>query len=305
MDLPRIDGEVRSRLRRRFGDAVEPWLEGLPGRMATLADRWELQFGEVIPHGSMSVVVRCRAREDRPAVLKLSPDTQRLAGEAAALAHWSGAHAPRVLDADTNLGALLLEEITPGTTLRQSGYYPRVDDLASLLRGLHGKDPPPQAFPDLSQRITNLFTSWQRPRQRDPRLVELVPSRLLDRGERLAHRLAQTSSARVLLHGDLTPVNILDAGEDRGLVAIDPAPCIGDPAFDAIDLLVWQAQTLEAIRQRTNELAPAMGVDPARLLSWCAAFAAMAVMDVAELPGSSEQQIRSLLELAQQVPAAS
>jgi streptomycin 6-kinase len=31
----------------------------------------------------------------------------------------------------------------------------------------------------------------------------------------------------------LTPSSILDGGAERGLVAIDPAPCLGDPAFDA------------------------------------------------------------------------
>lgn len=93
----------RRRLTRRFGDAVEPWLEDLPRRLAALGDRWNLQIGEVIPQGSMSVVIRCRAREGQPAVLKLTPDTKRLADEAAALRQWSGAHVPNVLEAHTGV----------------------------------------------------------------------------------------------------------------------------------------------------------------------------------------------------------
>jgi streptomycin 6-kinase len=42
-----------------------------------------------------------------------------------------------------------------------------------------------------------------------------------------------------VLHGDLTPSNILDGGAERGLVAMDPAPCLGDAAFDAVDLILW------------------------------------------------------------------
>ena len=49
-----------------------------------------------------------------------------------------------------------------------------------------------------------------------------------------------------MLHGDLTPGNILDGGTERRLVAIDPAPCLGDAAFDAVDLILWQAGNLDA-----------------------------------------------------------
>src|SRR5690349_14029377 len=119
-----VQSEVRRRLTRRFGDTVEPWLEELPDRLAALQDRWNLRLREVIPRGSMSVVIRCQAPDDTRAVLKVSPDVQRLACETAGLGYWAGGHVPRVLDADVGMGALLLEEITPGTTLRDSGHYP-------------------------------------------------------------------------------------------------------------------------------------------------------------------------------------
>nr|WP_225882432.1 aminoglycoside phosphotransferase family protein [Streptomyces aureocirculatus] len=37
-----------------------------------------------------------------------------------------------------------------------------------------------------------------------------------------------------LLHGDLHLGNVLDGGQ-RGLMAIDPKACAGDPCFDAVD----------------------------------------------------------------------
>jgi streptomycin 6-kinase len=74
-------------------------------------------------------------------------------------------------------------------------------------------------------------------RDSNPTLVVLVPPELFDRGRRLALRLTEDRSRTVLLHGDFTPVNILDGGERRGLVAIRPASCLGDPAFDPVDLL--------------------------------------------------------------------
>jgi streptomycin 6-kinase len=82
--------------------------------------------------------------------------------------------------------------------------------------------PPESRAPDLSR--TEIPSSL------------LNPARAVRAGCELALRLAAEPSARVLLHGDLTPANILDGGVARGLVAIDPAPCVGDPAFDGVDL---------------------------------------------------------------------
>src|SRR5207253_747165 len=80
-----------------------------------------------------------------------------------------------------------------------------------------------------------LFDSGTKPYTRHPELLELIPLELYERGRRLASRLVEHVSPTSLLHGDLTPSNILDGGGKRGLVAIDPAPCLGDDlAFDAV-----------------------------------------------------------------------
>jgi len=186
-----------------------------------------------------------------------------------------------------------MEEIEPGTPLLDSGTYPALSEVAQLLTALHTQGTPDLAFPSVADRVAYLFASWARPRQSDPTLVALVPPELFDRGRRLALRLAEEPSPTVLLHGDFTPVNILDGGERRGLVAIDPAPCLGDPAFDAIDLLFWQVGDLDTISRRAELLAPAIGVDATRLLDWCTAFAGMAAGDLggtgqrAEPPGTT------------------
>jgi streptomycin 6-kinase len=85
---------------------------------------------------------------------------------------------------------------------------------------------------------------------------------LYERGRRLATRLAEGVPPIALLHGDLTPSNTLDGGAQRGLVAIDPAPCFGDDlAFEAVDLLLWQADDVDTIAARAKLLAPAIGAD--------------------------------------------
>ena len=93
---------------RRFGDGVQSCLEELPGRLLVLTERWSLELDSVIPQGSMSVVIRCRTRQGQRAVLKISPDRERVAKETAGLAHWSTTHVPAVLGTDPSMGALLM-----------------------------------------------------------------------------------------------------------------------------------------------------------------------------------------------------
>lgn len=198
------------------------------------------------------MVIRCRTQQGQRAVLKISPDRERLVNETAGLAHWSTTHLPTVLRAVPSTGALLMEEIEPGTF---SGTYPALSDVAQVLTALHTQGTPELAFPSVADRVPTCLPPGHDRASATP-VVALVPPELFDRGRRLALRLAEEPSPTVLLHGDLTPVNIGDGGERRGLVAIDPAPCLGDPAFDAVDLLLWQAGDLDTISRRAELLAP-------------------------------------------------
>jgi streptomycin 6-kinase len=208
------------------------------------------------------------------------------------------------------MGALLMEVIEPGTPLQESGTFPALGAVAQLLTALHTERTADLAFPSVTDRVAYLFAAWARERRRDPAQVALVPEDLFDRGRRFALRLAEETSRTVLLHGDFTPVNILDGGQPRGLVAIDPCPTLGDPAFDAIDLLFWQAGDLDTIMRRAESLAPGIGVEPRRLLDWCTAFAGMAAADLggagqrAEPPGADRAaRIRAALSLSAQAPS--
>ena len=310
-DVPNLD-EARQRLVRRFGDGVQSWLEELPSRLLVLRARWGLELGRVLPKGSMSVVIGCRTARGQRAILKICPDRERVAKEIAGLAHWSTPHVPTVLQTEPSMGALLMEEIEPGIALQDSGRYPALTELGSLLSSFctQGRPDPDLAFPSVADRVDYLFDSCGPWRDSNPALVALVPPELFERGRRLALRLAEEPSRTVLLHGDFTPVNILDGGERRGLVAIDPAPCLGDPAFDPVDLVFWQAADLDAISQRVEVLAPAIGVEATRLLDWCIAFAGMAAMDLvgpgqrAEPPDDTRsRRVSAALSLAARVPS--
>jgi streptomycin 6-kinase len=251
----------------------------------------------------MSVVVSCQTADGRPAVLKISPDRSRLANEASALESWATVHTPTVLAVDESVGALLLEAIEPGVSLAESATYPRLEIVAELLTSLYATGVPDASYPTLAERIAYLFDSGTKPYTRHPELIELVPLELYERGRQLASRLAESVLPSALLHGDLTPRNILDSGDERGLVAIDPAPCLGDDlAFEAIDLVLWRADDVDLIGARAEQLAPAIGVDARRLIDWCTAFAAMTALELCEAFDSSPDRIRVAVTLASQAP---
>lgn len=223
-----------------------------------------------------------------------------MAFEATALDAWHTIHTPAVIALDEQLGALPIEAIEPGTPLVVSSIYPAGESVAELMGSLHGSGVPDPAYPTVEQRVAYLFDSSAKLYERHPELAALIPPELYERGRRLATRLAQHDSPIVLLHGDLTPSNILDGGAERGLVAIDPAPCLGDAAFDALDLILWQADDLATIDARTEQLAAATGADAERLFGWCVAFAAMSALDLASHGNGPCARIEAHLELASQ-----
>jgi len=135
--VPDLDDELRRRLGRRFGAAVESWLDELPPVLGELAERWDIEYESLIQRGSISVVLRCRTADGRRAVLKISPQRTRVVEEAAALARWTTVHVPAVLAFDEDVGALLIEAVDPGTPLVESSVYPPLEHVAALIASLH------------------------------------------------------------------------------------------------------------------------------------------------------------------------
>jgi streptomycin 6-kinase len=301
--FPGIDEDVHRSLVVRFGPDVDAWLDELPRALSSLAERWQVEVGALIPGGRMSVVIRCRTADGRPAVLKVTPDKARLATEAAALERWTTPHSPSVLGVDEKVGALLLEAIEPGTPLIDSLAYPPLERVAELLTSLHATGVPDPSFPSLARRVAYLFDMASRTYTRRPDLADVVSQDLYERERRLAARLAEQVSPTALLHGDLTPRNILDGGGQRGLVAVDPAPCLGDDvSFDAVDLLLWQADDVETITARAADLALAIEVAADRLVDWCTAFAGMVALELAEENESPNKRTEALVRLAARAP---
>jgi streptomycin 6-kinase len=266
----------RERIVRRFGPGVAPWIEALPARAAALAGAWGLELGAPFATGSTSRVIACRDASGAPAVLKLAPEPALIAAEAAALDAWADTgRVPRVLARTGD--ALLLERIEPGLRLVERAQPATIAEVAALTRALRVAPPPGHAFPPLRSRIRFVY-ALAAARAADPSVVE--------RAARTADALAaEPYAAPVLVHGDLHAGNVLTGPPARPLVAIDPRPCVGDPALDLVDWVMQDGDPVE----RAHALAAATGYDPDRLLRWTAATAVLAGPAALSRPGAGER----------------
>jgi streptomycin 6-kinase len=292
---------TRKRLDARFGARAEAWWERLPEVTERLAARWELIIGDPVGRGNTSLVIRCQNARLGPLILKLVPDETLAGAEAAALRSWEpSGHVPRVWGHDGAAGAVLLEAIPKEMPLGATRAQVKLSDVAELIDSLHRSGSPVLAdgVVPLAERVEFIYGFWIERHSRDPEVTHAVPVTRLDRGRGLARALAaRKQDAPVLLHGDLHPGNVLDGGVNRGLVAIDPRPCVGDPAFDTVDWVFWLTDDPQCWESRARDLAAALSVEYQRVLDWCAAFAAMLAAGKAAR-GESAGHIEALLRLA-------
>lgn len=269
--------DVATRLTGRFGPEVGGWLAEVPAIAARLVSGWGLVLGELFDSGASSVVMRCHWRDGTPAVLKLSPDRALLTKQAEMLRMFAPTgRVPAVLAADAEAGAMVLEEVLPGTEAKDMPQASLPQQWGELLAALHAVAPPAHWPLDLRGRCEEAFVRIGR------RLSEPAVGARLDRGMwqraiRRCETLLDTQATLVLLHGDLHLGNVLDGGPSRGLVAIDPKACTGDPCFDAVDYVVAGAGQ-EGVEARCQQVAAACGLDGDRLYAWSQVIAPMAAI---------------------------
>lgn len=279
--------------RLRTTAAQEPgglaWLERLPATLEELTRRWRLTLGAPFEaEASCSWVAPAQAAGE-PCVLKLALPHFEGADEIAGLRFWDGAPTVRLLDADPDLHALLLERCAPGTPLRALPEAQQDVVLAGLLQRLW-RPAPPGDF----RSLRLMLEYWQeravarRSRWRDASLVET--------GLQLFESLSQPSPSDMLLATDLHAGNVLRAEREPWLV-IDPKPFAGDPAYDVTQhLLNCRPRLSAALRPTLERLAALTGLSAERISLWT--FARLAVE--CSQPHAPEETLRLARQLVPQ-----
>jgi streptomycin 6-kinase len=249
----------RAFVARIGGDDGRAWIASVPALLEAAAGRWQLELGQEMPGGVLACVVEATTADGREVVLKLPSPWARGRDEMAALRAWAGKGAPELLADDPQSGALLLERIRPGT-------HPASLEAAAVARLLGLLHVPPyDGAPALGATVAQRICAAEAERR-------ATPQRLAWAREALA-RLEPAPPPAVLVHGDLDERNVLRCAR-RGVCAIDPLPCAGDPLYDAASWI--HGNRRPGRRARFDALAAELTLDAGarrRLRDWCGVVA--------------------------------
>ena len=246
----------------------EAWLALLPDAIGALEQRWSLALGAPFDHTSYSWAAPATLADGTAAVLKLGMPHLEGEHEIDALRLWGGELMVRLLDADRDLGAMLLERCEPGTPLWTRPRDEQDAVLAAVMMRLRRASTGAHPF----RRLSEMAAVW---RKRTLAHREQWPDAgLVREGLRLMAELADNPPREALLHTDLHAGNVLQAQREPWL-AIDPRPFVGDPAYDATQHLLNNGSRLRADPDRTiRRFAEIAELDADRVRLWTFARAA-------------------------------
>jgi streptomycin 6-kinase len=220
---------------------------------------------------SYSFVAFVATETGEEAVLKIGVPNSELTTEIAALRIPRGRPVVQLLDADRQLGALLLRRLVPGTPLADIE-----DDEDATVAAAHLIQAIPESVPGHHRfpSVGDWALAFDRLRSRFDGQTGPVPGHLVQKALQLFAALQRSSPQGKLLHGDLHHDNILRHGQGSW-AAIDPKGMIGDPAYEAarslhnpISGFLSMDHPRSVARRRVDILASALGEDRSRLLAW-------------------------------------
>ncbi|MFJ5179366.1 aminoglycoside phosphotransferase family protein [Streptomyces griseoviridis] len=266
--------EPPRRLLRALGETAAPegddWLARLPGAAQHAVERRGSTVERVqAPGGRSSLVVLVRLADGTPAVLKLAPPRARPESERAALAHWAGRGAVRLLEPFEAEGELLLERLHPDVSVRSLPEARALLEAAGTLRRLWVEPPADHSFETVAERTGRQAAAMLATAGARPEVAQLVDAALMARDE-----LLLVEQERRLLHGTFRQSKVL-AGERSPWLAVGPDPVVGECAFDLARLVRDRVEDLIAVpsgastaRRRVKRLAESLDVDQDRLRGW-------------------------------------
>ncbi|GAA3000752.1 aminoglycoside phosphotransferase family protein [Streptomyces fulvorobeus] len=258
-----------------YGDAAAAdWLGQLPALTEEALSKGPLDLAVervVAPGGRSSLALLVQRSDGTPGVLKIAPPDAAPACERAALAHWNGWGAVRLLEpADALPGdALLLERLHHEVSLRSLPEAKALLEAAGTVRRLWVDPPAGHSFETVAERTERQAAPMRALAEADPELAPLVSAALAARAELLAH-----SPELLLLHGNFRQSKVL-SGERSPWLTVGPEPLVGERAYDLARLVRDRVEDLIAspggaatARRRVRKLADSLDVDRERLHGW-------------------------------------
>lgn len=276
-----------------YGKKGKQWMAGLP----KLTEKMAMSHGlsDLRPVNNLSYnYVLSGLQGAQPIILKLGPNIDGFKQEAEALKAFAGFGVVKVLAEGD--GMLLLERAVPGVSL--NSYFPEKDNDAiriacKCLKRLHQKPiTQDHAFPHIESWLIALDKHWA------------IPENYLQKARLLRNDLLNTSSASILLHGDLHHDNMLQNGDDW--IVIDPKGVIGEPTYEVaafirnpIPELLMHKNVSNIIDNRITQFAKILKLSKQRIIAWCFVQSVLAWAWTLEDNGD-EAYFKALTELLSQ-----
>lgn len=262
-----IPTNFRSKMHTMYGESGGAWISYVEGLMESLKDRFQLTYGDPFSL-SYNFVVPARIERRRDAVLKIGYPNNDFSNEFHALQDFQGRGMVEVLDFNMEEGWILLNRLSPGSSLHS------VEDEEEVLQVFshvahrlwhkpvsHHSYPTVQSWSKGIERLRERFNGGSGP----------IPEDLVFKAEKLFPELLSTSPDLFLLHGDLHHGNILYS-ESSGWTAIDPKGLIGEREYDCIQFMLnewkkWDVP-LELLQYRTQTIASLLSLSYERLIQY-------------------------------------
>ncbi len=252
-----VHGEVGADWLSRLADAIVEW-ERL----------WSIKVMSPFSPLSYNYVAPAVRADGTEVVLKLGVPHYELKMEMEALRVFNGKGIVKLLEADFDLGAMVLERLRPGSPLSSLTEDEQAATIAAqVMRQLWRLPPPEHSFPRVSEWAAGL----EKLRDRFDGSTGPLPASLVDKAETLFSELIGSMGESVLLHGDLHQYNILSAAREPWL-AIDPKGVIGEPEYEVGAFLrnglLTKPQPERVLARRVDQFTDELGFERERILGW-------------------------------------
>jgi streptomycin 6-kinase len=243
------------------------WTAELPALVARLGDQWGLTLGAAFGDATEAYVVEATRVDGTPAVLKVHvPGRGGAAAYEIMVLHAAGGEGcARLLAADVDAGALLLERLGPAMSELTMAQPRRLEILCDLAARVWR--PSDLDLPTGAVRAGRAADSIER---RWDRLGRPCSRAAVDQaiGAARRRRAAHDPRRAVLVHGDVHQWNAMRAGD--GFKLVDPDGLIAEPECDLGVLM--REDPLELIAgdpwDRVRFLAGRTGTDPQAIWEW-------------------------------------
>jgi streptomycin 6-kinase len=219
----KLPPEFVAKVQRMFGDQGRQWLPQLPQLLAQCRDKWELREPAMCSTMSMNYIEFALTQGGDHVAVKIGVPHDDLFTEMVALGLYDGCGAVRLIDADRELGAILMQRAVPGTMLWQQGdNRTQTSAAAAVMGALPVLAPGSHGLPRVADQVARAFAATRE--ELDPQ--ERMPRDLLTAAESALELIQREGGPEQVLHGDLHHENII-LDHALGWLAIDPKGVIG------------------------------------------------------------------------------